>query len=210
MTNDDSSSSSKPLKESSSTLYSEMRKRQVPASREVRIYGILLANEGHVEDHTPIAYCGFMIDGIEQRECSNRIWHIPDEKVISTGVVDDFKCDGEDVQFFQVARDTFPVEEQYLTLSLGMLLDQALQARRLELTPSEGVFAARVGEPLAASTGSAPGFVIPMKRVQTSSSIGGRLGLDTGGPYQTTWVDTREAGGTKKDPMTDDAKLYYW
>jgi hypothetical protein len=175
----------------------------------MRLYGVPLTNNDSIAGHVSIAYCGFKAEGHDHRECSNRIWHVPIDKILSSGAAEDYICDGHEVHYFDVTKDACPVEEQYVSISLGILLRDAVASRHSGPVALSGVFAARIGDVLKPGDESRPGVAVLTLQRQ-SGGLGMHLGVDGGGPYHTTWVWTKEANNSRYDPMTDDGPGLYF
>lgn len=195
-----------------SVNYSQARERQITSTLTIRIYGIPFADNGHVEGHMSMMFCGFQAEGNEYRECSTRIWHIPENKILASGAVKGFSCDGDPVHFFEVPKDICAVEEQYVSVSLAMLVRDAIAAQRAVSVPPSSVFAARVGEVLGSTDVSMAPIIALQRPIGGIGPFRPGLGLEGGGTYHTTWVWTKEVNNSRYDPMADDgeASLNFW
>src|SRR5688500_15419566 len=91
-----------PEQERNAPTYPDVRMGQIASSLNIRIYGIPITDDGKLDGYISMVFCGFQIEGYEHRDCSNRIWHVPESQILSSGVVEDFVCDGNDVRFFDV------------------------------------------------------------------------------------------------------------
>lgn len=180
--------------------YAESRTRQVTSATQVRLYGVPLKDANNLEGHTAIIYCGFQSDGIDLRECTDRIWHVPDDGISSFGALEDFPCERGTVHYFDVAKDATPIEEQYVPISLGLVQRDALKAQAGVTSPQTGVLAARIGDIVSPNAQALPAAAMIGARPWGN---GGRLGAKyiTG---NTSWMWTAEAGDRSRyDPVND-------
>lgn len=103
------------------TSYQEARKQAFVNASTIRIFGVPL--QGAVDDdHTAIWWCGLASDGLEYRQRTNRIWHLPKADIVASGEIQDFEFDGHQICFYDLDRDSEPVEETFTPVSLSHTL----------------------------------------------------------------------------------------
>ena len=104
-----------------SVTYQEARQQGFIAAYTVRIFGVPL--DGNVnESHIAIWWCGIAVDGLEHRQGTNRIWHLPNADIVASGEVDGFEFNGHQVYFYDLDRDSDPIEETFSPVSLSHTL----------------------------------------------------------------------------------------
>lgn len=107
--------------EESYPSYQEARRDAFLSAYTVRVFGVPL--EGGIGDtHIAIWWCGIAVNEFEHRQGTTRVWHLPTADVIKRGKVEDFFFRGHQVAFFDLARDSDPVEESYSPVSLSHTL----------------------------------------------------------------------------------------
>jgi len=110
------SSSQRPLG------YAEAKRHALEVATTTRIYGIPLADATTLDNHTAIVWCGIAEDNYEEREVTNRVWHLPNDHITARAPADDFVHVGYQVEQFTVRRDIVAIEEVYAPVRLdGML-----------------------------------------------------------------------------------------
>jgi len=191
--------------------YTEARHRKIVSAIQMTVYGVPFVDDARAGEHVSMMFCGFRSEEDEYRQCTTRIWHLPAEKILATGLVSDFRCDGDDVHFFDVPRDIDIIEEQYISISLGALVRDYLAAQRSQPGAPTGVFAARVGDVLEQTgEGAGPGVIIALQR-PVWGGFRPRFpgpGLEGGGTSHTTWVWTKEVENSRYDPEADDGESF--
>jgi hypothetical protein len=89
-------------------------------------------------------FCGIASGSDDHRARYSRVWHLPKDAIIAVGDVQGYSHQGKQVKWFELHRDSVPVEESYTPVSLGHETKLALPSASLADEPS--VFAARVAE----------------------------------------------------------------
>jgi hypothetical protein len=131
--------------------YSDAQRNRMASAVSLRIYGVQLEEASTLEGYTCILYCGLSAGGEEQRKCSNRIWHLPKDKIFRAGEVEDFTCKGQKVYWFEVPKDISLTEEKYVGVSLGSEMKQLSMPTSSSTEEGINVFAAHIAEPVAAN-----------------------------------------------------------
>lgn len=108
-------------KEESYPSYQQARRDAFVSAYTVRVFGVPL-DGGIDESHIAIWWCGIAVDGLEHRQGTTRVWHLPKTDVVTRGKVEDFEFNGNQVFFFDLDRDSDPVEETYSPVSLSHTL----------------------------------------------------------------------------------------
>jgi hypothetical protein len=124
--------------------YEAERRRQLGAAIATRIHGVRLDGAHSLDGYFAIWYCGASPDGQSVRNAKKRIWHIPEDRVIASGILNDLTYEGSQVTWFDLHHDTEPIEESYRAVSLDTEIlmnrlsspreDGTLQSQQLSLT----------------------------------------------------------------------------
>ncbi len=131
--------------------YSDAQHNRMASAVSLRIYGVQLEEASTLEGYTCILYCGLSAGGEEQRKCSNRIWHLPKDKIFKVGEVEDFTCESQKVYWFEVPKDISLLEEKYVGVSLGSEMKQLSMPTSSSTEEGINVFAAHIAEPVVAN-----------------------------------------------------------
>lgn len=107
--------------ETSYPSYEDARRDALARAHTVRILGVPLDGTSS-ETHIAILWCGIAVDGAEHRQGTHRIWHLRKADLVASGIVDDFEFNGNRVNFYDLDRDSDPVEETYSSVSLSHTL----------------------------------------------------------------------------------------
>lgn len=97
--------------------YEEARKRNLVAATTLRVFGIPLRSKAS-EGYLPVLWCGISVEGAEHREATNRIWHLPEADIVGSGEAEGFRVEGHPVHWYDLKRESTPVEESYTPISL--------------------------------------------------------------------------------------------
>lgn len=90
--------------------YQNAREMNFRRATTVRVFGV--PTEKTTDGYVTILWCGIAVDGVENRQPTERIWHLPKADIVETG-----KADGG-IQWFDLRKETTAVEESYSPVSL--------------------------------------------------------------------------------------------
>lgn len=98
--------------------YTEAKRHALEVATATRLYGIPLADATTLDDHTAILWCGIAEDNFEEREVTNRVWHLPNDHIVARAPAEDFVHAGYQVEQITVRRDIVAIEEVYVPVRL--------------------------------------------------------------------------------------------
>lgn len=105
--------------------YAEAKRRALEAAATTRLYGIPLDDAATLDDHTAIVWCGIADDTFDERQVTNRVWHIPNDAILRRTPVDGFVDEGHQIYAFAVRRETVAIEEVYAPVRLDGMFGAA-------------------------------------------------------------------------------------
>lgn len=126
------------------TDHAEMSRERLASAVAVRVYGVPLENTATLDGYTCILFCGIASNSEDQEKPCNRVWHIPKDAILRRGDIEGYSHEGKQVHWYELHRDSVPVEESYTPISLGLEIKRALPSP--SLADETSVFAARVAE----------------------------------------------------------------
>jgi len=178
--------------------YVQARRKSLLAATTVRVFGVPLQSK--VSDgYIPIWWCGIGVDGVEHRETTYRIWHLPKAAIVESGKAKGFSFEGHDVYFYNVKRECTPLEESLSPVSLAHSARLFLGGR-LGGGPVEWLSAERdvpvTLEPTAGPTGSKPPTTLEPRREDVPVTLGPTAG-PTGSKPPTTISPSPPRKGTR-------------
>lgn len=98
--------------------YERARKDNLRAAGTIRVFGVPLGARP-AESHQPILFCGLSVEGAEHREATRRIWHLQSTDILATGPVEGFAVEAGRVHWYDLKRESTPIEESYTPVSLA-------------------------------------------------------------------------------------------
>jgi hypothetical protein len=163
--------------------YGQARRGSLLAATTVRVFGVPLQSKAS-DGYIPIWWCGIGVDGVEHRETTHRIWHLPEAAIVESRKATGFSFEGHDVYFYNVKRDCTPLEESFSPISLAHSARLFLGGR-FGIEPLEWLSAERdvpvTIDPTAGPTGTKPPTTIdPRPTIRPRPTIGPRPSIRPG------------------------------
>jgi hypothetical protein len=88
----------------------------------VDVLGVELPNAVAEDTYVTVLLSGI---NVTSPQCTQRIWHIPRNKILSSSPLKDASCPGGDVIKYLVATDAIPIEEVFVPRPLRDLIGSA-------------------------------------------------------------------------------------
>ena len=98
--------------------YAEAKREALEETTTAKIYGIPLADAATLKGHTVILWCGVSEEGHDEREVTNRVWHLPDDRIVARAAAAGFVHEGHQVELFTLRQDVVAIEEIYVPVRL--------------------------------------------------------------------------------------------
>jgi hypothetical protein len=105
--------------------YADAKRMALEATTTTKLYGIPLDDAVTLDGHTAILWCGIAEDTFDDREVTNRVWHLPNNAIVRRASVDDFLHEGHQVEAFTVRGDVVAIEEIYAPVRLDGMFGAA-------------------------------------------------------------------------------------
>jgi hypothetical protein len=134
--------------------YEDARQQAFATAYTVRIFGVPLGGKDS-ESHLAIWWCGIAANGLEHRQVTRRIWHLPKAHIVASGEANNFEVSGQSIWFFDVDRESDPIEETYSPVSLSHTLRLYFGAF-LEDAPLQALAARAQQEPVPVTISPSP------------------------------------------------------